>query len=102
MQVRKGDAAVVLFFELVRGSAGRGVAALPELLDEAVALSVGGEFLKGFALIFLNDIDHIFVHPAAVGGGHVGLFGLICRLRRRLFNQRGAQFDLNDVGDALI
>ena len=42
-----GDAAVVLFLELVFLGVGRGIAPQPELLDELLALFVGAQALEG-------------------------------------------------------
>ena len=47
MLVGVGDAAVVLFLELVLDGVRRGIAAQPELLDELLALFVGVQALPG-------------------------------------------------------
>ena len=67
MLVGIGDAAVVLFFELVLFRIGRGIAAQPELLDELVALFVVGELGEGGALFIGDDVAHVLVEPFLVG-----------------------------------
>ena len=62
-----GDAAVVLFLELVLDGIGRGVAAQPELLDELLALFVGLQPLEGRALFIGDDVGDVLVQPLAVG-----------------------------------
>ena len=61
-----GDAAVVLFLVLVFLRVRRGIAAQPELLDELLALLVGGQALEGLALFVGDDVDDVFVQPLAV------------------------------------
>jgi hypothetical protein len=81
MFVGVGDAAVVLFFEFVLRRAGGGVAAEPELFDEVLALSVGGEPVERAALFVGDDVGDVFVEPFPVGGGERGRRRLL-RLRR--------------------
>ena len=67
MLVGVGDAAVVLFLELVFDGVRRGVAAQPELLDELLALVVGLQVLEGGPLLVGDDVGHVLVEPLAVG-----------------------------------
>ena len=62
-----GDAAVVLFLELVLGGVRRGVAAQPELLDELLALFVRLQALEGVPLLVGDDVGDVLVQPLAVG-----------------------------------
>ncbi len=55
-----------------------GVAALPELLDELLALFVGGKLQECRPLFRLNNISHLFIQPLPVRGIEFfeGLLGL--------------------------
>ena len=66
MLVGVGDAAVVLFLELVLDGVRRGVAAQPELLDELLALVVGLEALEGRPLLIRDDVGDVFVEPLPI------------------------------------
>src|SRR5262249_18749708 len=68
MLVGVGDAAVVLFFEIVLGQIGIAAAPQPELLDELLALFAGAQLQKRRALLGRNNVDHIFVEPLLVLG----------------------------------
>ena len=61
------DAPVVLFLEFVLHRVRRGIAALPEGLDEIVALFVVGELPEGGALFVGDNPAHVFVQPLFVG-----------------------------------
>src|ERR1035438_561416 len=63
MFVGVGDAAVMFFLE-------RRAALNPELLDELLALLVGGESLERGALLVGDDVGHILGEPFPIGGGH--------------------------------
>ena len=60
---------VVFVFEGVVGTTRRGIAALPELLDEMFALRVGFETQESSALAFVDDVDDVFVEPQGVWVG---------------------------------
>src|SRR5208283_6023867 len=60
------DAPVMLFFKFVLVGVGSGVAALPERLDELVALFVVGELHEGATFVVGNDPAHVLVQPLAV------------------------------------
>src|ERR1043165_8423429 len=62
-----GDAAVVLFLELVFHRVRGGVAAQPEVLDELLALFIGLQPLEGGALFIGDDVRDVLVEPLAVG-----------------------------------
>ena len=66
MLVSVGDALVILFLELVFFSVRIGIATAPEILDEAFALVVGGEFLKCFPFFVGDDVGNVFVEPVFV------------------------------------
>src|SRR5579864_1296506 len=61
------DALVVLFFVFVLFGVRRGIATLPEGLDEVVALLVVGELFESSALFVGNDVDHVLIEPLFVG-----------------------------------
>jgi hypothetical protein len=82
-----GDAAVMLFFELVLFGVGRGIAPQPELLDELIPLFVGTQTLKRSALFISDDVDDVLVEPVFVGGFQLfAKLGLL--LPALLFGQR--------------
>src|SRR5581483_10186552 len=60
------DPAIVLVLEFVVFAVRIGIAALPEGLDELVALFIIRELHEGFALVVGNDPAHVFVQPLAV------------------------------------
>src|SRR5579859_5782722 len=64
--VGKINAPEEFFFEGVRPAAGTGVPPLPELLDEPVALLVGGELFKSPALPGLDEVADRAVQPALI------------------------------------
>src|SRR5262249_9691673 len=64
--VRVGDAAVVFFFVFVFDRVGRWIATQPEMLDEVVALLVGGEAVEGGQLFRRDDPPHVFVETILV------------------------------------
>ncbi len=98
MLVGVGDAAVVLFFELVLDGIRGGIAAQPELLDELLALFVGLQPFEGGALFIGDDVGHVFVQPLAIGGLEL-LAELRFALLAFLFGQRlGDGFALVLVG----
>src|SRR5258706_579584 len=61
-----GDAAIVLFAELVLFRIRRRIAAQPELLDELLALFVGGQPAERFPLFVADDVDDLFVQPLLI------------------------------------
>ena len=61
--VGKGDAAVVLLLGLVVRGVRIGVPPEPELLDELIALVVGGQTLEGFLLFLADDVADVLLHP---------------------------------------
>ena len=88
MFVGVGNAAVVLFLEIVVGEIGIAASAEPELLDKLLALLVGLQLEKGVALVRSDDIDHVLLEPLLVGviellqcllhlplGGFIDFFG---------------------------
>src|SRR5262249_34691953 len=82
-----GDAAVVLFLELVFDRVRRRVAAQPELLNELFALLVGAQTLPSSALFIRDDIRDVLVQPLAVRG--LQLFAqLLFALSFLLFGER--------------
>ena len=66
MLVGIGDAAVMLFLEIVLRKVRIAAATEPELLDELLALFVGIELKEGISLAWRNDVDDIFVQPLLV------------------------------------
>ena len=66
MFVRVGDAPVVLFFEFVLSSIGRGVAALPESFDEVIALFVVGQLLERAPFFICDNEGDVLVQPLPV------------------------------------
>ena len=67
-----GDAAVVLFARIVFGGVGSGIAAGPEILNERIALFVGGEEVEGVAFFVGDDVDHFFGEPGILGSAFLG------------------------------
>ncbi len=67
MLVGVGDAAVVLFLGRVFGRIGFGIADVPEMLDELVALFVGGETKEGGFFFGRDDVGDVFVEPRIEG-----------------------------------
>ena len=61
--IGKGDAAVVLQLGLVVGRVRSRVTAKPELLDELIALVVGGQALEGFLFFLADDVADVLLHP---------------------------------------
>jgi len=61
--VRIGDAAVMLFAELVFRGIGIGIAAQPELLDEGLALLVVAEISEGFPFFVGDDVGDVLIEP---------------------------------------
>src|SRR5579871_6809999 len=66
MLVRVGDAAVVLFLELVFQRVGCRIAPQPELFDELLALFVRLKTLERGALLIGDDVEHILAQPLPV------------------------------------
>ena len=66
MLVGVGDAPVVLFLEFVFFRVRSGIAPLPEVLDELVALRIGGQLLEGRHLFIGDDPAHVLIEPALV------------------------------------
>ena len=67
MFVRVFDATIMFFFEFVLHRIRRGIPALPESLDEVVALFVVGELLKSRPLLIRDDPCHVLIQPLLVG-----------------------------------
>ena len=67
-----GDATIVLFAEGVLRGVEIGIAAAPELLDEQLALFVGGEMQEGVVLFLGDDVDGFLGEPGVVGGAFFG------------------------------
>ena len=61
-----GNAAVMLFFELVLFGVGRGIAAQPELFDELLARFIGVERVKRQPLFRRDEVEHVFIEPTLV------------------------------------
>src|ERR1035438_7893927 len=68
MLVRVCDAAVVLLLELVLGGAGSGIAPLPKLFDEVLALLVRLEPLECRPFLIGDDVDDILGKPLSIRG----------------------------------
>src|SRR5581483_10947426 len=66
MLVGISDALVVFLFEFVLFGVRRGIAALPESLDEIVPLFVVGQLFEGGPLLIRDDVGHILVQPLLV------------------------------------
>ena len=62
-----GHAAVVFFLEFVFDGVRRGIATLPESLDELVALFVVGQQLERLLFFVGDDPAYVFVKPLLVG-----------------------------------
>ena len=58
--------AIMLFFESIFGSIGIRIPALPELLNELLALLVGLEVHESATFLGGNDVDDVFVQPLLV------------------------------------
>src|SRR5262249_36765374 len=71
MLVGVGDAAVVLFLEVVGERFRIGVATQPELLDELFALLIVGGGLEDLALFVVNDVAALLRRPPFVGAGEL-------------------------------
>jgi len=65
----------VLFFELVLFGVGRGIAALPEGLDELVALLVVRELHEGGFLFVGDNPAHVLVQPLPICLAQLNLEG---------------------------
>jgi len=61
MFVGVGDAAIVLFLEIVDGGVGIGIVVSPDDFDELLAFFVGAETLEGGTLFGGDDVDQVFV-----------------------------------------
>src|SRR4029077_15375713 len=66
-----GDAAVMLFLELVLDRVRRGIAPLPECLYELLALFVGLQLQECRALFIGNDVGDFLFKPFLVGSGEL-------------------------------
>ena len=66
-----GDAAVVLFLELVFDGVRAGIAAQPEVLDEALALLIGLQPHEGGPFLVGDDVDDVLVQPLAIRRGQL-------------------------------
>src|SRR5208282_2726982 len=75
MFVGVGDALVMLFLVFVLFGIGSRVTALPEGLDEVVALLVIRKLLEGRALFVRDDPDHVLFQPLLVGLAQLDLEG---------------------------
>src|SRR3981189_421542 len=67
MLVGVGNAAVVLFFEIILRQIGVAAAPEPELLDELLALFVGIQLEESVALFRRDDIGDVLAEPLPVG-----------------------------------
>src|SRR5689334_15133238 len=84
MLVGVGDAPVDLVLVRIVNAVRSGVAALPELLDELIALFVVAQFEKSFALLVGNDPAHVLIEPFLVSLAQLNvqrLFVLLALLR---------------------
>src|SRR5690348_18452569 len=72
MLVGVGDAPVDLVLVRIVNAVGSGVAALPELLDELIALLVVAQLEKSFALLVGDDPAHVLIEPFLVGLAQIG------------------------------
>ena len=82
MLVGIGDTAVVLFLVGIIDGIGIGIAALPELLDEVLALLIRLQSQESLAFGVCDDIGHVLAEPLFVWRGKfledlflAGLFG---------------------------
>src|SRR5208282_830700 len=75
-----GNAPVMLFFKLVLFGVGRGIAALPESLDELVALFVVRELHEGGFLFVGDNPAHVLVQPLPISLAQLNLERLGVRL----------------------
>ena len=73
MLVGVGDALIVLFFVFVLFGVGSRIAALPEGLDELVALFVVAELFESRSLLVGNDPDDVFIQPLLILLSKLGL-----------------------------
>ena len=64
-----GDPAVVLFLEFVFDGVRRGIAPLPERLDELLALFIGLQLQERRALFIGNDVRDFLFQPFLIRGG---------------------------------
>ena len=64
-----GDSAVVLFLEFVFDRVRSGITALPERLDELLALFVGLQLQERGSLFIADDVRDFFFQPFLVRGG---------------------------------
>ncbi len=91
-----GDAAVVFFLKLVFFGVGGGIAALPEGLNELVALFVVGELHERGFFFVADDPANIFVEPLAVGFAQLDFkrlgIGLFLLFRERALQGIGLSF----------
>src|SRR5882762_2807223 len=67
MLVGVGNAALVLFLELILRQIGVAAAPQPELFDELLALFVGIQLKESVALIRRDDIGDVLAKPLPVG-----------------------------------
>src|SRR5208283_1184083 len=67
------DAPVVLFFKLVLVGVGRGIAALPEGLDELVALLVVRKLHEGGSFFVRDNPAYVLVQPLPIGLAQLNL-----------------------------
>ena len=78
MLVGVGDAAVVLFLELVLGRVGIRIAAQPEVLDEGLTLLIVRQALERLHLLVGDDPAHVLIQPLLVGPFNSCLSSFCC------------------------
>src|SRR5579859_5098083 len=66
MLIGIGNAAIVLFFEVVFRKIGIAAAPLPELLDELLALFIGVQLQESLTFFRGNNVNHVLVEPLLV------------------------------------
>src|SRR5208337_94065 len=66
MLIGVGDAAIVLFLEIIVRQIGVAAAAQPELLDELLAFFACFQLEKRAALFRRNDVDDVLVQPRPI------------------------------------
>src|SRR5262252_7825836 len=71
MLVRIGEAAIVFFLELVLRCIRCGIAPLPEVFNETVALRVVAQLLERRELFIGDDPAHILIQPLLVDFAHL-------------------------------
>lgn len=67
MFIGVSNPAVMLFLYRVVGRIRVGIAPLPELLDEFLALLIGLQLQERFSLVRANDVSNVFVQPLLIG-----------------------------------